>query len=313
MKLRWIFFFIVIFITSCDKSDKPQFQGYIEGENIYLASPNSGRLIYLPVDRGDSVKKGQLLFKLDKEPQSLFVKEYEEKLDEAKHLLKDLINPKRAPEILAIKAQIEQADADMQLAEIRVNRYRELYKKNAVDKDSLDVAIANLTRQQKLKAQYAANLELAQLGGREEKIKAQQEQISALSAQYHEAQWQLAQKEIHAPASGVVFDTYYHEGEFVGSEKAVLAILTPANIKVEFYVPVQTLASIKIGQKIAINCYGCTNTTEATISYISPEAQYIPPLVYSRENNDKLVFRIKASLPDFNQYKPGQPVTVYLK
>jgi HlyD family secretion protein len=313
MNTRWIIVFIIIFLAGCDKSDKPQFQGYIEGENIYLASPNSGKLIHLAVEGGDLVKKGQLLFKLDSQPQAFFLKEYEDEFQQAQHLLNDLMNPRRAPEILAIKAQIEQADADMQLAEIRVNRYRELFKKNAVDKDSLDVAIANLTRQQKLKAQYVANLELAQLGGRDEQIKAQQEQISALSAKYNQAKWQLAQKEMYAPASGLIFDTYYREGEFVGSEKAVLSLLTPENVRVEFFVPVQAISAIKIGTKITISCYGCKKSSEATISYISPEAEYIPPLVYSRENSDKIVFRIKASLPDFNHYKPGQPVTVTLE
>ncbi len=50
---------------------------------------------------------------------------------------------------------------------------------------------------------------------------------------------------------------------------------------------------------------------QATIRYISPKAEYIPPLVYSRENNDKLVFRVKASIEHPSQFKPGQPVCVY--
>ncbi|KTD21948.1 hemolysin D [Legionella lansingensis] len=301
-----------LFITACDNWKGRHYQGYVEGENVYLASPNSGDLTQLFVHRGEQVKKGQALFQLDPNPQVLIVRQDEARLLEAQKLLNDLEKPRRNPEIAAIKAQIEQTDARLKLAQIRVHRMQELYNKQAIDKDSLDAAIANYKEQQHLKAQYESNLELARLGSRDEQIKAQQAEVISLAAKVNESKWQLAQKKIYAPADGYIYDTYYRVGEFVGSQQPVLSLLPPENIRIEFFVPVDVLPQLHRGQKIQFDCYGCSYSGTAIITYISPEAEYVPPLVYSRENDDKLVFRIKARIEQPDKFKPGQPVTVIL-
>lgn len=262
--------------------------------------------------RGKMVTKGQLLFQLDSKPQSIVISENTAELQQAREVLKDLQKPRRTPEIDAIKAQIDEVDAQVNLAQIRVQRYKQLYQRQAVQKDTLDEAVALFQEKEMLKKQYQANLKLAQMGSREEQIAAQQAQIQVINAKIAEAQWQLSQKSIRAPAAGIIFDTYYRAGEFVGSQQAVLSLLTPENLRLEFFVPAQRLAQLQVGQKITYLCDGCKQRSEAMISYISPEAQFIPPLVYSRDNSDKIVFRIKADLQYFLQFKPGQPVTVYL-
>lgn len=309
--IHLLFLFILI-LLSCSRYEEAAYQGYVEGENIYLASPYSGVLIKLAVQRGQLVKKGQFLFGLDSNPQALFIKQYQADIKQAEHTLKDLQNPRRTEEIAAIASQIEQVNAQLKLAELRVKRYRELYERRVVAKDIYDSVVARYDELINRKKQYQENLNLARQGSRSEQIRAQQSQIDALQAKLNEAIWQLGQKKVVAPAAGIIFDTYYREGEFVGNQQAVLSVLTPDNVHIEFFIPVEKLTAIKVGQKIKFTCAGCIEEGQAIISYISPEAQYLPPLVYSRENNDKLVFRIKANMLTFNQYKPGQPVTVYL-
>lgn len=304
---------LFILLCSCNGGDHPQFSGYVEGENIYLASPYFGVLKELNVHRGEHVEKGQLLFRLDPNPQEMSVFQAKAELEQAQNALADLEKPRRLPELSAIEAQIQQANAQIELARIRVDRFQKLYNKQSVDKDSLDAAIATLQQQTQLKEQYQANLALAKLGGREDQIKAQNAQITELTSKLNEAQWELAQKVINAPASGVIFDTYYRQGEFVAGQQPVLSLLTPNNIKIQFFVPLEYLAKIKVGQKITFDCDGCKPDNPGVISYISPDAEYIPPLVYSRENYSKLVFRIKARITNPTQFKPGQPVTVMLQ
>jgi HlyD family secretion protein len=125
-----------------------------------------------------------------------------------------------------------------------------------------------------------------------------------------EAEWRLAQKTLIAPEDGVIFDTYYKEGEVVGDQQPVLSLLTPRNIRVEFFIPVERLSTLKLNQKIQFTCEGCPEGQQAQITYVSPQAEYVPPLVYSRENNDKLVFRVKATIVPPVQVRPGQPVQV---
>ncbi|CEK09572.1 HlyD family secretion protein [Legionella hackeliae] len=309
--LLTLFLCAMVLLSACDRSPK-QYQGYVEGENIYLASPNSGILKQLFVHRGDQVKKGQILFQLDEDPQILVVKQYEADLVQAQKTLNDLEQPRRTPEIEAIKAQIEQTEARLKLAEIRVRRMQTLYAKQAIDKDSVDAAIARYKELQQLKIQYESNLQLARLGSRNEQVKAQQAQVISLTARLKEAQWQLNQKRMYAPAAGYIFDTYFQVGEFVANEQAVLSLLPPQYVRIQFFVPVDILPRLKRGQRIQFLCFGCSSRGTAVINYISPEAEYVPPLVFSRENNDKLVFRIKARIDQPEKFKPGQPVTVLI-
>jgi HlyD family secretion protein len=312
--MRILIFALILPVTSCNNDGQHhQFAGYVEGENIYLASPFYGVLEQLAVHRGQKVKKGELLFHLDNNPQIINLGQVQAELEQANSTLADLKKPRRTPEINAIQAQIDQTNAQIKLADIRVSRYQKLYNKQATDKDSLDAALATLQQQQALKLQYESNLALAQLGSRDDQIIAQQKHIDTLTARYNEAKWELAQKTLYAPASGVIFDTYYRQGEFVAAQQSVLSILTPDNIRIEFFVPLEYLTKIKVGQKISFDCDGCAENNSAVISYVSPDAEYLPPLVYSRDNDSNLVFRIKAHIDNPLAFKPGQPVTVNLK
>lgn len=299
-------------VGGCKPAER-QFQGYIEGQNLYVESPFSGILRKMPFTRGQSVKPGSLLFQLEKDPEALKLKQAEQEWLQAKNTLDDLKKPGRAPEIAAIIAQIDQVDAEIALAKTRVERVQKLFLKQAIDKDSVDAAVAHLAQQQELKSQYEANLDLTKLASREDRIKAQAAQADALAEKVREAQWNLSQKTARAPAEGIIFDTFFSLGEFVPASKPVLALLTADNIYIVFFVPLAYMQKIHHGEKIYFHCEGCEAKNQAEINYISPQAEYLPPLVYSRENSDKLVFRIHAKIPNSLQYKPGQPVIVSLR
>ena len=305
-----IIVFLAILVNGCHHRDKHHYQGYVEGENLYLASPYSGSVVEARVKRGETVKKGQLLYRLDENPQQLGINQATALLTQAKHVYDDLKKPRRKPEIDAILAQMDQIDAQIRLAALRVKRNKELVKKQALDQDSLDASIERLQELTALKAQNEANLALSKEGSRTDQIKAQKAVYYNLMAKLREAKWALEQKTIYAPTDGVIFDTYYLKGEWVDTQHPILALLAPENIRIEFFVPVDSLAKLHMGQSITFNCEGCAKDSPAQVNYISPVAEYIPPLVYSRDNSDKLVFRVKAAIKQPLQFKPGQPVTV---
>lgn len=301
--------FLLLLLSGCHPSHK-RYQGYIEGKSIYLASPSSGLLNLLSVKRGQRIKKGTLLFKLDASPQLEDLHDAVALLQQGKKTVDDLEAPKRPPEMDFIKAQIAQSDAQIHLSELRLHRNQKLYEKNATDKDSVDAAAERYAEMLQTKAQFEANLRLAQLGSREGQINSAKAKVASLEALVLKAKWQLAQKTLYAPVDGIIFDTYFSQGEFVPAQKPVVAILDADNIRVEFFVPLRALSSIKLGQKIEFECEGESKRNVAVIDYISPTVEYIPPLVYSRDNDDKLVFRVKAATSNPYVFKPGQPVTV---
>jgi HlyD family secretion protein len=95
----------------------------------------------------------------------------------------------------------------------------------------------------------------------------------------------------------------------------VVSLLPPANIKVRFFVPEPRLGTVKLGQSVSVRCDGCARPVAATVSYVAPQAEYTPPVIYSRESRSKLVFLIEArpAPGDATLLHPGQPVDVLLR
>jgi len=93
----------------------------------------------------------------------------------------------------------------------------------------------------------------------------------------------------------------------------VVSILPPGNVKLRFYVPEPRLAALRIGQAVSVRCDGCAAPIAARITFIAPQAEYTPPVIYSRENRAKLVFLVEArpDSPDAALH-PGLPVEVAL-
>ncbi len=299
----------VFALVSCGKHDN-QYQGYVEAENIYLASPYGGILKQALVKRGMRVKKGDLLFVLDPNPQSFSLQDQTAGYNQSKEVLQDLKKPKRKQELDSVQAQIDQAQAQINLATLRVKRNQILFDKHVMDRDTLDAALERLRELTAVKAQYESNLALAKLGARTNQIIAQEFAVESFLSKLQLATWQAEQKKIVAPADGIIFDTYYKPGEYVGAERAVCTLLTHQNTRIEFFVPLQGIVHLFVGKEIQFYYENNDVVSKAVISYISPEAEYMPPLVYSRDNHDKIVFRIKAQVNDSKRLFPGEPVVV---
>jgi len=141
------------------------------------------------------------------------------------------------------------------------------------------------------------------------------EQLAANEAQLIQTKWSLQQKTIYAPVTGLVYDKFYRIGEKVPENHPVLALLAPENIKVLFYIPEALLSQVKLGQDIEFSCDGCKGKKHAVISYISPEAEFTPPVIYNKDTRYKLVYLIRADMPEnlAMTFHPGQPIDVYLR
>ncbi|MDX2345671.1 MAG: HlyD family efflux transporter periplasmic adaptor subunit [Legionella sp.] len=307
--MQFYFLLILLSLGACDTNTKNSAQGYAESEDLYLTSPYSGTLRSLAIARGAHVKKGDLIFQLDSNPEALQLSEIEKVLAEERALLQDLKQSKREPEINAAIEKVNQVSSQLSLAKLRMKRFRELYEKKAGTLDQSDAAKYRFEEIQALKKQREYELEFAKLSARQDKIFAQAAKVNAVTVKKDFFAWQVAQKSRYAPDAGTIADTFFVEGEWVPAGKPISAIQMPKYIWINFFVPVKLLPKIHAGQTVKLTCSGCSSS-EGVIAYIAPEAEYAPPLVYSRDNNSKLVFRVKAKPMKPGLYKPGQPVTV---
>jgi HlyD family secretion protein len=283
-------------------------QGYVEGEYVYVGPAIAGRLETLAVARGDQVEAGTPLFHLERSSEQPSRDDAAARLARAEASLANLKKGKRPSEIDSLEAQLAQADAMLQLSETKLERRKPLA--DAVSREDVEAAYAEHERDQARVAELRADLETARLGARADEIQAAEAEVTAARAQLAQADWRLDELSQVAPQAGVVVDTLYRSGEWVTAGAPVVSLLPPENVKVRFFVPEPSLGRVAIGDRVQIACDACAPDLTALISYIAPEAEYTPPVIYSREMRAKLVYLIEARPSQPAALRPGQPVDV---
>jgi HlyD family secretion protein len=287
------------------------YQGYVEGEYVRIGLPAAGTLAALRVERGDRVPAGQPLFALDDAAECAARDEAAAQVHRAMAQLADLKKGKRPEEQEVVAAQRKQAEASLALSEVELARTERLYASNVVAKSRLDEARATQARDRARLAEMTAQLTTARLAARVDEIAMAEASVATALSKLREAEWRLEQRAAAAPADALVVDTLYRPGEFVAAGAPVVSLLPPGNLKVRFFVPEPKLAGIAIGQAVRVTCDGCGDGFAAAVGYVSPEAEYTPPVIYSQTTRAKLVYLVEARLRDPKaRLNPGQPVEV---
>lgn len=303
-------------VLGCEKPADDGWQGYIEGEFVLLASPYAGQLEKLHVRRGDRVEAGKPVFALESESERAARQEAAQRLKSAEARLENLQAARRAPEIDALRAQLTQARTAAQLSASQLEQQQKLFKDGFIAEARLDEARSAHERNQARVAEVQAQLRSARLPlGREAELAAAEGEVAAAKAAVAQADWRLEQKSAAAPVAALVQDTYFVQGEWVVAGRPVVSLLPPGNLKARFYVPEGMLSAMKPGLDLQILCDGCPAPIAARVSFVSNQAEYTPPVLYSKESRSKLVFLVEARLDPSvsDKLRPGQPVDVRLK
>lgn len=298
----------------CSPAPENVFQGYAEGEYIRVAVPYAGTLNTLNVQRGSLVQQGAPLFMLEQESEKAARLEAQERLHRAQAQLENLHKGKRPTEVAVIRAQLDQTQAGLMQSRLDFRRDEKLAVSGFISPQKLDAGHMALVRDQARVAELEAQLATAQLSARSDEIVAGAADVATAQAALQQAEWKLAQKSVIAPATAMVQDTLYVQGEWVPAGTPVVSLLPAENIKIRFFVPEQRLASLRLGQAVKISCDSCAAIIDAHVTYVAPQAEYTPPVIYSQESRSKLVFMIEAktSPADAVKLHPGQPVDVRL-
>jgi len=208
-----IFYSVVAALNSCSSDSPQEAQGYIDGGYTYMATPVSGEVKQLLVDRGDRVKQGQQLLVLDAQPES----------DEYKAAVETLKQSVSARDAIA---------ANLVYAKLTFERNKVLVPKKAIQQSALDNA----------RALYESTIaQLAQANAA----------ISEAESTLAKAKWTTEQKILYAPEEAIVFQKYYRLGEYAVANQPILALLAPRNIKVIFFVREKYLGAIHLQDKIS--------------------------------------------------------------
>ena len=123
----------------------------------------------------------------------------------------------------------------------------------------------------------------------------------------------LARRQGFAPVAGTIQQIYFREGEMVQAQRPVLSIMPPGNMKIRFFVSETELPKLAIGDEVKVTCDNCSEDLTAKIYFIATTAEFTPPVIYSLEERNKLVYLIQARPSRPDALRVGQPISVYLK
>jgi len=178
------------------------------------------------------------------------------------------------------EARLAQARAEAERARLDLARTRELSQANVAAQASLDAA--------------KATLDVAEARVRE------------ADAALANARWLLSERTLIAASSGMVDDVLRHPGDMAGPGSPVLSLLPDGAVKIRLYAPQALLPRLSERAELAVNCDGCPDGLKAMVSYVAKEPEFTPPVIYSVERRQKLVYLIEARPAHATPYlRPG--------
>lgn len=288
------------------------FLGYVEADSLLVAPEQTGRLTEIAVKEGQDVVAGAPLFALDDEAATEAVREAAAHARKVRAQVQDLREAQQRPaQIDMLQASRRQAQAALDLSSAELKRQETLYKQGVVAEARLDQARTSYRRDQNRLAEIERSIDAALLPGRSAQIAAAEAEVEVADAALRQAEIALGQRRVAAPKNGKVMDVLYRVGEVAAAGQPVIELLPPENLRVRFYVPQARISSLQRGEHVAITCDGCPPDLTGEITFIAAESEFTPPVIFSRQERAKLVFRVEArplQIPEL--LRPGLPVEV---
>jgi HlyD family secretion protein len=289
----------------------PLATGYAEGDYVLIAPLDSAQIGKLAVGRGDRVVTGQPLVTMEQHDARLAVAEANAALTQAQSQLANLREGRRPEEIRVLEAALRSARAQATEADRARDRVASLAARGAATPAQRDDAQTGAEIAYARVAEAEATLSVARLPARPQEIAAAEAGAERARAARDAAQWRLDQRVVAAPASGTITDVIRQTGEMAGPGTPVLELLPDGGVKLRLYLPEGSFASVRTGMLLEVRCDGCPATLTARVTYIATGPEYTPPVIYSLENRQKLVYLIEARPEgDDHGLKPGQIVDV---
>jgi HlyD family secretion protein len=254
-----------------------------------------------------------VLFSLDHADETQALAGARARQAQAQAQLANLQTGQRPEEIAVLAANLSAAQATLSQLDDDYTRQSTLLQRGVVAKSVVDDAKAKRDAAQAQTDAAERQLLVAKLPARSEEIAAAELNVTSQDAAVAQAGIALDRRQIKAPADGLIEETYYEPGETVSAGQPVVSLLPDTNRKVRFFVPEALLSQVAPGKTVSVSCDGCPAGLTAEVTFVSSQAEFTPPIIYSKESRNKLVFRVDAKpAGDAAALKVGQPLDVRL-
>jgi len=317
IKLICTLCFIILMVCGCRGNNLNLIEstGTIEATEVDIRSETSGKILALHFDEGDWVKKGDVLAEIDHEKRDIELAQAKARLAEAEAQLTLLIKGLRDKEVERAREAFLESKVLLKDSKREYMRIQKLYDEGVVDLGSRDKTEAAYEAAQKRYEIAKKNYEIALEGSRKEEIQAGEAVKEAAESQVKLIERQIGDATVTIPINGVISERYVELGEFVSVGSLIATVIDLKHVWVMAYVSEKNLGNVKLGQqgKVMVDSFPHKEFI-GKVTYISPEAEFTPKNIQTREERVKLVFGVKIELYNPNQeLKLGMPADAVIE
>lgn len=270
--------------------------GQVDATEVVVSAENSGKIMWLNVDEGDRLEKGDLVGYLDTVPTFLQKRELEERKEGAK------------TKVVDIERQLRAQYANLENLKTDYERYRTLLSKDAGTQKQVDdlaaqikIAESDIAAQRQTYEKNNGNI---------------RKEMDVYDVQVAQKADLLKKCYVTSPINGTVLTKYAEEGETVTSGKSLFKIANLDDVFVRAYFSTKQLSDIKLGDKVKVVAEDGTDnprTYEGVICWISDEAEFTPKNIQTKDEQADLVYATKVAVKNDGFLRIGMYAYVLLK
>lgn len=302
---------------SCGKNNENiiEASGTIESITVTVSSQVSGRVLKIFKDEGDKINSGDTIMLIDPLTYELKLREAESAMAAAEFQYQLLWKGARKEDINQAEESLRQVEVNYQSAERDKERFENLYKSKSITKKQYDDIIS---RYEITLAQFNSakeNLNKLKNLARPEELKQAEANVNRFRANVDLIRKSLNDCYVISPSNGFMVKKFIEIGENVGMMSSLFKVSDLSSVDLVIYISTTELGKIKLGQSVDVKVDTYPDKTyEGKVIYISPEAEFTPKNIQTKEERTKLVFAVKIRI-DNSKYelKTGMPADAVIK
>jgi HlyD family secretion protein len=312
MKKILLVFLTGILITGCGNNNHPnsiEASGNIESTNVIVSSKVNGEIKKILFEEGQFVNTGDTVMLIDHETLQFQLDQAEASVETARAQLNLLRNGARKEDITQAEEGVKQAQVNFDLAEKDKKRMESLYNTNSISQNQFDNAVAKFELTQAQLKSAKENLTKLKNFARPEEIQQAKANLDKQLAAVKLLKKSINDSYVQSPINGVIVDKFFERGETVTQMSSLFKVSDLRTVDLIIYVSEEELGKVKLGQKADISVDAYPNKTySGKVIYISPEAEFTPKNIQTKDERTKLVFAVKLRVdnPKY-ELKPGMP------
>ena len=312
MKKILLIFLTGILVTGCGNNNNPnsiEASGNIESTNVIVSSKVNGEIEKILYDEGQFVNEGDTVMTIDHETLKLQLDQAQAGVEAARAQLKLLITGARKEDISQAEEGVRQAQVSFNLAKKDKERMESLHQSNSISQNQYDNAVAKFELAQAQLKSAQENLTKLKNLARPEEIQQAEANLDRQTAAAKLLKKSINDSYVQSPINGVIVNKFFEKGETVTQMSSLFKVSDLRTVDLIIYISEEELGKVKLGQTadVSVDAYP-DKKYSGKITYISPEAEFTPKNIQTKDERTKLVFAVKLRVdnPDY-ELKPGMP------